>query len=257
MKVFEQYGVGNTTLNTTREFLCSLECELEQVRNGGEHFGNFKCDKDGSLRNHGYEYITSVPRTRKQMVEDFKTLHEHLTFYDKETPFSDRTSTHVHFNICSLELCQVKTLLLLYALFEEFFFSMVKPARRDNIHCVPLTDTHIPANYSKEITALHSSWHKYTAFNLKRMADLGTIEFRHLHGTGDAAEVDTWLHVLENLWKLCQRVDVNAETLKDKAQIESWFEAIFFPADKVMMLKPSLFDIIKNSVIDVKFSTLV
>ena len=255
-KVYEEYGCGNALYTGAVGFLASLECELEWVRNGGNNIGAFRCEKDGSLRNNGFEYISAVGKDRKALVEDFEFLHKNITFYAKEDPFSARTSTHVHVNVCTLEMEQVRNLVLLYALFEEFFFAMVKPVRRDNIHCVPLTETYLPNHYNKSAAALLPHWHKYTALNMKRVTDLGTLEFRHLHGTGDSKEVETWLHVLENLWKLCQRVDINEQTLSDKNAIQEWFELIFFPADRIIMLKPSLFDIIKNSLIDVKFSTI-
>lgn len=251
--VHSVFGSGGALGNAT-SFAAGLECEVEAVQNGGEHIGNFKCVPDNSLRNKGCEYVTRNPKSRKDLVEEFTQLYSHLKL--GADPFSERTSTHVHVNVSSMTTDAARHMVLLYALFEEFFFAMVKPIRRDNIHCVPLTETHMPDWYNKEIVAFQPRWHKYTALNLKRMGDLGTMEFRHLHGTKDSKELDTWLHVLENLWKLAQRVEVNEHTLSSKQMVTEWFEAIFFPADKVMMLRPSLFDIIRNSLIDVKFSTI-
>jgi hypothetical protein len=51
-------------------------------------------------------------------------------------------------------------------------------------------------------------------------------------------------------------VEINEKTLSDRKEITDWFEMIFFPADRVMACKPTLFDIIRNSLIDVKFSTV-
>jgi hypothetical protein len=240
-----------------RGFCASLECEMEQLRSCQVNYTNFwKKDNDGSLRNNGVEFMSLKGVERKTLVEAFTELHKGLVFYTKGDPFHERTSTHVHVNVQTLTPPQVKNMLLLYALFEEFFFAMVKPHRRDNIHCVPLTETYLPNNYHRDLEGLIENWHKYTALNLKRITDLGTVEFRHLHGTNDAKELDVWLHVLENLWKLCQRIEIDEKSLSNKAQIQEWFELVFFPADKIMMLKPSLFDIIRNSLIDVKFSTL-
>jgi hypothetical protein len=252
MSTINQVWGSGGSYREAKDFICGIECEVESSKNGGKHFGNFKCIQDGSLRNNGFEYVTLTPTTRDVIVSGFKDLHEWLKF--GPDPFSERTSTHVHINVASLDEAQVKNMLMLYALFEELFFAMVKPARRHNIHCVPLTETHLPMHYHLSLRGLVERWHKYTGVNLGRIHDLGTVEFRHLHGTGDKKELDIWLHVLENLWKLCQRVDVNATTLSNKEMITEWFEAIFFPADKVMMLRPSLFDIIRNSLIDVKFS---
>lgn len=252
--IAEVYGNGGgfPGWDSTTTMYCGLECELEGVRHP-KPYGSFNCIQDGSLRNHGYEFVSS-PLSSATALKAFAELHEHLTFYDKEDPFSIRTSTHVHVNVLGMEMKQVRNFVLLYALFEEFFFTLVKPARRDNIHCVPLTETYLPSIYKKDLKHYVSAWHKYTALNLKRIPDLGTIEFRHMHGTGDVEEMRAWLHVLENLWKLAQRVDINKETLCNKEEIKRWFELLFFPSDRVMMLKPTLFDLIRNSLIDVKFS---
>ena len=257
MLICSWIGSQGSPYSQMKGFCASLECEMEQVRSVPSSVLLFwKKDNDGSLRNHGIEFISLQGTDRKTLVNEFTKLHKDLVFWTKGDPFHDRTSTHVHVNVQTLERGQVRNMLLLYALFEEFFFAMVKPHRRDNIHCVPLTETYLPNKYLHALPELHAAWHKYTALNLKRLSDLGTVEFRHMHGTNDPKEVDIWLHVLENLWKLCQRITIDEKSLSDKAQIQEWFELIFFPADKIMMLKPSLFDIIRNSLIDVKFSTL-
>lgn len=238
-----------------KTFICGLECEIESIKGPAKKkISNFLSVPDGSLRNNGIEYTTAVPTSREEVVLDFQALHKALDLGNE--PFSERTSTHVHVNVSNLTEKDARQMVLLYALFEEFFFAMVQPERRDNIHCVPLTETYLPSRYAYGMQAMMAHWHKYTALNLKRMQDLGTMEFRHMHGTNNAEELNQWLHVLENLWKLAQRIDINETTLSKKEEIVSWFEMLFFPAPKVMMLLPSLFNIIRNSLIDVKMSTI-
>ena len=100
----------------------------------------------------------------------------------------------------SLEDTQVKTLTLLYALFENVFFNFVGPVRANNIHCVPLNYTYLPNKYSRPLTELVETWSKYTAFNLCPVRTLGTVEFRHLYGTGNFAIYKAWLTLLRSLW---------------------------------------------------------
>lgn len=250
--VAEVFGSG-LAYAQLKEPIFGLECEVESVLNGGASTLCFKCVQDGSLRNGGWEYTTSMPNVRKVVLDQFEHLFAKELKLSKD-PHSERTSTHVHMNVSGMDMDHVKQMVLLYALFEEFFFSMVKPTRRDNIHCVPLTETPLPSKYNTEMMDLIRVWSKYTALNLGRMHDLGTVEFRHMHGTSDKTEMGVWLHVLENLWKVAQRIKISQETLRDHKTIEEWFDLIFFPADKIMMLKPSLFNIIQNSLIDVKFS---
>lgn len=253
--IYEYFGSKDGYRNV-KEFVAGLECEIEAVQNGENNFGMFLCTKDGSLRNSGYEYVSAAPQTLEKLVQEFKSLHDYLDLDMNNDPFSVRTSTHVHVNCQGLEVEAVKNIVLLYALFEEFFFAMVKPVRRNNIHCVPLTETHLPSNYGKPLETMFSRWHKYTALNIKRLQDLGTLEFRHLHGTNDVEELTRWLSVLKNLWELGQKVVIDEAALQDVETIRGWFDTIFSPAPKILSLRPAMFSIISDSLIDVKFSTI-
>lgn len=253
--VAERWGLGfDYDCCTSKQFVAGVECEIEAVMNP-QAFDGFNVDKDGSLRDNGYEFI-SYPFPKDDLLKVFTNLHKRLEFDGVHDPFSFRTSTHVHINCATLESKQVKNIILLYALFEEFFFMMVKPIRRDNIHCVPLTETHLPTLYRRDLEGMVDRWHKYTALNVKPLRELGTIEFRHLHGTGDVQEFTRWLSVLENLWTLGQRVVIDAKALSNKDLIESWFSAIFSPVPPILAYRASLFDIIRNNLLDVKFSTI-
>jgi hypothetical protein len=252
------YGLANPYVKA-KDFLASCEFELEGLIPdcAPPALGNWAGKPDGSLRNHGVEYVSRHARDRKTLISDAEQLLKEMKekYFDKKSDhFSERTSTHVHINCSSLTDEQVRTIVLLYALFEEFFFYMVKPERRHNIHCVPLTETHLPHHNKENRESLRQRWHKNTALNMGRLTDLGTLEFRHLHGTDSMKELDEWLHVLENLWKLGQRVTITKENIVNKDTVKTWFESIFFPCDKIMGMSPNLNTIIKNSLIDVKLS---
>lgn len=250
------YGCGNEILGNASVFYAGLECEIEAIQKGKNiPFHIFGCKEDHSLRNNGWEYVSS-PETRGTLVEGFKLLQEFLNLDMAKDPFSYRTSVHVHVNAASMTGKQAKNMLLLYALFEEFFFSLAKPERRNNIHCVPLTDTHLPNRYHKDIFHLKGNWTKYAALNITRLNDLGTFEFRHLHGTGDVEEIGVWLKILDNLWTLSRQVVIDEASLSDPVRIYSWFDTIFNPSSKTMMLGGQLHNIIQNSLIDVKFSAI-
>ncbi len=253
MLISEMYGVApkNALCAAPGEFVAGAECEIEAVRH--KKYPNWNAVNDGSLRNEGLEYI-SVPMTGKDLVIAFDMLHRNLDYFDKEKAYSSRTSTHIHVNCLMMSANQVKQLILLYALFEEFFFHLAKPERRDNIHCVALTDTHLPHLYNRPLEYLVDAWHKYTALNLKRLKDLGTVEFRHLHGTDDVEEFKVWVAVLENLWKLALTQPMNADSLTSNAAIESWFTQIFSPAKTIMDTKVVLKGVISNTLLDVKFA---
>lgn len=252
MNISEMFGLNSSSLNSAREFYAGVECEIESVKEQ-EEFEGFMCTEDGSLRNHGVEYI-SVPLQKDKLLDCFSNLHANLEFYNPEEAFSSRTSTHVHINCRALQPEQTKTLVLLYALYEEFFFAMVEQDRRGNIHCVPLTETHLPGNYAMPIEKLCGRWHKYTALNILPLQKLGTVEFRHLQGTSDVVLFGEWLQVLENLWKLSQETTITVEALTSKEVLKLWWKELFGHSKRIMVLEPSFNNIIANSLLDVKFS---
>lgn len=249
------YSWKHPHLTESPVFLAGMECEIESLASQTIDTTQWGLTEDGSLRNHGLEFV-SVPLERETLVKAFKNLHANLMFLDKTQAFSPRTSTHVHVNCRSFTTTQLKTMLLLYALFEDFFFSMVKPERRNNIHCVPLTETYLQSQYNKDITHLVSGWHKYTAFNLCPIGSQGTVEFRHMHGTDDAVLMAQWLETIENLWKLSQQMTITVENITNNRYHEEWFHSIFANAPQVLALKPSLHNVIENSLLDVKFALI-
>ena len=108
---------------------------------------------------------------------------------------------------------QVKTFLLLYSLLEPTFFDFAK-GREHNIHCVPLTYTLLPAYYQNSIDYLWTRWSKYAAFNLSPLRKQGTIEFRHLYGTGDFETYKAWLTMIRKLYLYSLDFDVYSYLLR-------------------------------------------
>lgn len=249
-KLFENRGLPH--LNTEASFIAGMECEIESVSSRHD-IGVWNATTDGSLRNHGIEFI-SPPMQKDALLESFSHLHQHIEYVNPMECFSQRTSIHVHVNCRSLEDKQVKNMLLLYALFEPFFFSLVEPQRRDNIHCVALTDTYLPGTYHFDLNGLAHGWHKYTAFNILPLRTLGTVEFRHMQGTGDFELVTQWLTLLENLYTLCQRTSVDSETLSQPINLKMWWRHLFGHCPQIMAMEPEFHTTIENSLIDVKLA---
>jgi len=202
IKTIYSLSEGNLPLGLRKpdKFVAGVELEIEAVHNYNSLFleENGICiEADGSLRNNGREFLLP-PRERETLVELFNGLHDNLELGNE--PFSVRTSIHVHVNCLYATPSQVKALLLLYAIFEPLTFNFAGPTRRDNIHCMPLNSTHMPNLYSHTLETIHSKWHKYTAFNLLPLSELGTVEFRHLYGTDDQHVFKAWLDFIATLW---------------------------------------------------------
>jgi hypothetical protein len=239
-------------LDAAKYFMAGIECEIESVE-PDQSFDNFISTHDGSLRNDGMEFI-SAPLDKLTLLDSFKNLHARIELYDADAAFSSRTSTHVHINCRTLTQDQTRQLVLFYALFEDFFFALVNQDRRTNIHCVPLTETFLPQIYRYDLTRYIKNWHKYTALNVIPLLKQGSIEFRHLQGTNDAQLLSEWLTTLDNLWQICQREELTAETLADTAKLKQYWKILFGHSPRVMALEPAFNNVIQNSLIDVKFA---
>lgn len=250
--VSHYYGLGEGPLDRTADLFMGLECEIEDLANKPEVY-NFTTTEDGSLRNNGLEFV-SEPLPVFEIVSNFKNLHASLQFQGNGDPFSPRTSTHVHVNCRNLEMQQVKDILLYYALYEEYFFLMVSPERKNNIHCVPLNITILPKMYGFSFPKLVERWSKYTALNLLPLSRQGTIEFRHLQGTSDAILLENWLILIEKLFSWAKTNPVNKERLQDTHWIATGWKYLFGHVPTIMALEPTVLELTKNTLLDVKFA---
>jgi hypothetical protein len=242
-------------LTDVKTFMCGIECEIESVRGTGDMQVSewFTVENDHSLRNHGIEFI-SHPCVDLTVMDGFQKLHANISYYEKEDAFSPRTSTHVHVNCRTLNSAELHQMMLFYALYEEIFFAMVKPERRDNIHCVPLTETFLPAQYRLGAPNLIKRWHKYTAFNLCPLTTKGTVEFRHLQGTDDAFLLNDWLTSLRALWNICQSEVIDDKTVSDPVNHYRWFDKLFGHSEAIRAMRPALENKISGSLLDVKLA---
>jgi hypothetical protein len=253
--VHEMWGVGNFEGARERNspLFVGLECEVESVARPSEGSHRFRVTTDGSLRNHGVEFI-SDPTPITEIVDDFTLLHRVAEFRDLSAKFSPRTSIHVHVNCSNLSLLETRNIVYMYALFEEFFFLLVDSSRRSNIHCVPLTETYLPVYYKSELTHLISRWHKYTALNIKPLCELGTIEFRHMQGHDDPELLKTWLGTINRLVSMATFNPINRNTLTDD-NIRLWFREIFADT-RVKNMEGMVSDVCFNSILDMKLAVM-
>jgi len=246
------YG-SNPYVDGIGEFLAGIEVELESVESNYNVSTFFTPTSDGSFRNHGMEYV-SIPATPEKLVKEFTDLHQSIDFFNEAEKNTHRTSIHVHVNCRHLTEEQVKNLLLLYVIFEEYFFLYVKPERKNNIHCVPLTETSLSRLYFSALDNLVRQWSKYTALNLLPLKSYGSIEFRHLHGTDDPNVLKEWLQIIQNLWELSRCVTVDNLSL-NKHTIALWF-SIIFGGSSLGHLTPTIESLTKNGLLDTKLSLL-
>ena len=206
-------GLANATV-----FVAGAELEIEAVQDYSHSFvedNDITVELDGSLRNNGKEFLLP-PNYKDDLIDVFKELHGNIDLGNE--PFSNRTSTHIHVNCMHSSEHNVRTLLYLYAIFEPLAFAYVGEERKNNIHCMPLGSTHMPNYYGNSLEGLvgGGKWHKYTAFNLLPLRELGTVEFRHLYGTNSVQKFAAWVDFIKTLWDNAHKLDkITAANLMD------------------------------------------
>jgi hypothetical protein len=248
------FDLENSSAYLDPGFLCGVEYEVENVIKLDDDFyehnygKTFDTHEDPSLRNEGREYVTR-PASYEAQLKLFDDLHHALEFYEGDIdPYSDRTSTHVHVNFRPVTINKITQFVRLYTLFEPYFFSLVDPTRQDNIYCVPLNYTYLPKTYYNNITYQIQRWHKYTAFNIVPLASKGTIEFRHLQGTGDKQVFEKWLSTIKKLYDFNQTYNVEFNrVLRSDEDIQKLHRDIFNDGDFPI-------DLLDATIVDVKIA---
>ena len=246
--------LSNRGLKNNRGFLAGAELEIEAVRDfhgGWMEDNGITPETDGSLRNGGREFLLP-PSSRTESVELFQGVHSKIDL--GANPFSYRTSIHVHVNCMYSTPSQVKALLYLYAIFEPLAFSFVGEERKNNIHCTPLWATHMPNLYRLGVDHLAEKWHKYTAFNILPLRELGTVEFRHLYGTDDAAVYQEWLLFISRLWQAAHDIgEFDVKNLTDLSFLKGLQNQLMTSAFLTQCKEPPQY-ILEDNLLDVKLS---
>jgi len=188
-----------------------VEIEVEHPPNTEELVskGLWQAVRENSLREvkgrRPIELIT-LPLFGEDLLNAFTHLDE--AFKEGEAQFSARTSVHVHIEVVDMEKEDLIKLLLLYTSLERILFHHCGADRADNLYCLPYYKAdHFKTLLYQVFDALteedtHNAqsviynWPKYSALNLRRIADLGTIEFRQHHGTADSKKILTWIKML-------------------------------------------------------------
>ena len=232
LTAFEEHTYKSTIPIEDKQTYLGIEVEIENIQRWASDYSPYwRMIEDGSLRNNGREFIT--PPIRAYRVENALTC----LFTQQLNPdidFSERTSIHVHMNIRTLNLSQLRSLVLAYILLEKTLFTWVGPSRKDNIFCVPITDTMFGTRLKKLINlkVLQIAWSKYTALNLQPIYEKGTIEFRHMYGTKDIPTIIQWINFILCLKKFALRNDpeqvlLTIANLNTNSQYKQFFDSVF------------------------------
>lgn len=203
---------------------------------------------DGSLRDNGREFVTKFGLILENVPEILDNLFDIMAVYKTYFTFNERTSIHVHLDVRKLSSEELKSLIVLYTIFEDSLFKLAGESRKHNIFCVPIRYIDIGTiGDNRYFSGIVMLWKKYSAMNLCRIADFGTVEFRHMEGHKNKLRVVEWVFILAALLDYCRTIPF--ESLKNKilnlkvaSQYDQFTEEIFGSLAKCINIVPHEFD---------------
>lgn len=186
MQTLQEMGVGSsyTYPRSTGcfNYMCRAGIELEIEGLSLDGIPNmWDAVSDGSLRNNGVEFITRGGFAGEDLENALDNLQEYLQ--DKSPDLSERCSTHIHIDVRDMTPSQILNFMCLSVMLEHVLFSLFGNTRTANTFCLA-TDggstnyDHIVKGLVNPAGILSTSWSKYAAIGLRRLQDLGTVEFR-------------------------------------------------------------------------------
>ena len=198
--------------------LVGVEVELENIHDievGGHPIGFSKrwvAVHDGSLRNGGVEFVLREPLGGKDLVESLMELERGLRDSGRKPLMSERTSVHIHLDIRSLTVQELRNLIILYTIFEKVLFKYAGKTREHNIFCASFADAQalLPMINTSLMQGKTIQRHrfggfqKYASCNLLAILDHGSLEFRHHSGEFRAAKLLRWINILMSMHKYAQ-----------------------------------------------------
>lgn len=162
-----------------------IEIELENISSSDLNTEYWRSITDGSLRNSGREFVFNGPHGGTDL---FLACVELDTFLSRQSPDGSwRCSTHVHVDVRDLTSEQLKNVLLTYLVYEKLLFRLSGFQRYTNNFCSAFGFAQhqlsiLAQNWTQEgeqfFHYVANSWDKYSALNLRPLANFGSIEFR-------------------------------------------------------------------------------
>jgi hypothetical protein len=187
---------------TNAGLLVGIEIELENVTLLNDVDG-WKKIKDGSLKVKGLEFTLPVwhPYAYSYLKNLFDNLHK--------PDASSRCSVHIHCNILNFNVEQLRSLVLLYTIFERPLYRF-SGKRWNSNYCVPFQTWGIGVDLNKlNISQFCNTFPKYSGINIVpddgRGVYIGTIEFRQMAGNKNPRYINTWINILTKLVKYAEK----------------------------------------------------
>lgn len=204
--------------------IVGLEIETENVGYGVDYTALinklWQVKEDGSLRGRAYEFV-SLPCPIGQLIPELEEFWAKTRFTEEN--YTDRCSIHVHTNITDMTTPQVTSLFLVYSVVEDVLFEFVNHhkakndygySRDTNLYCVPWSQCRmnhsLAQNMFMDASFAFKAWQKYTALNILPARSIGTLEWRHMHGTADMEKITKWLNLIGSIMRYAKQNEFEA-----------------------------------------------
>jgi hypothetical protein len=185
----------------------------------------WRCERDGSLRNNGVEYVfrgavdleDSDPAFR-----EFESCNKEFKFFKE----SVSTSVHVHVNMLNETFLTMANFITTYALLENILIRYSGPDRLSNLFCMPMHDAEgVVAHIVQMLQyinrgmfnkmGLHPDSVKYGAINCAPLTRWGTVELRSFRGETDTAKIKKWMGLIEKMKQFSKREGMTPPRILD------------------------------------------
>lgn len=182
-----------------------IEIEVEGQRlptaDDLKHYWAFH--NDGSLRGaETAEYVFHRPFRRHTIRKALDYLEKKLADKNSVINDSQRTSVHVHLNVCDLTYTQLHTLFTVYYVFDDLLTEFAGVDRMGNLFCLRGVDAEYVVDQIVHGVETGNTRHfssdnmRYASMNVTAVAKFGSVEFRTHRGTTDAETIETWANIL-------------------------------------------------------------
>lgn len=192
-------------------FGIELECEGKKVDWDGsspELLNDWVPHNDGSLRaHHGscQEWVFNGPVKYDASVKRVKALFDFFKKRGSKLVVSNRTSTHVHFNMGDKNAYQLVNLFILFTILEGILDNYCGEDRAGNLFC--LSSRHAQRQIDWIEDSCFKDFHfgnlrenfRYCSMNIAAINKFGTVEFRAMRGLDNEQDVLDWLSILDDL----------------------------------------------------------
>lgn len=188
-------------------FGVELECEGKQVDQKLDLnlLKDWKLVRDGSLRNnHGSsgEWVFTGPANYGKSVERIKALFENFNQVKAKLVTSNRTSTHVHYNVKGKKVYQVINLYILFTILEDILDTFCGEDRKGNLFCLSSRLANSQLEWVTDACFENFSFvrlredQRYCSLNLASLNKFNSVEFRGMRGVDNEKDLLDWLSII-------------------------------------------------------------